>query len=77
MSKVEQIISNFKDTISSFELKNKNLLEEIESLRERKYDLIQKSSVSNKNLDESIECEKCDILKNKIDDLQNTLDQFT
>lgn len=34
-SKFEQTISNSKDIIYSLELKNKNLLEEIESLRER------------------------------------------
>lgn len=39
-SKLEQIISTTKDIISSLELKNKNFLEEIEILRERKYDLI-------------------------------------
>lgn len=53
MSKLEQIISTSKDIISSIELKNKNMLEEIESLRDRKYDLIQNSSSYHKALYES------------------------
>lgn len=53
------------------------MLEKIESLRERQYNLIQNSSSSYKALDESIKYDQCDILKNKIDDFQNTLDKFT
>lgn len=53
------------DTISSLELKNKNLLEEIQSLRDRQYDLIQNYSSSHNVLNKSIKCDQCDILKNK------------
>lgn len=52
-------------------------MEEIKSLRERQYDLIQNTSMSHKALYESIKCDQCDILKNKIGDFQNTLDKFT
>lgn len=74
--KLEQTISTSKDSISSFELKNKNLLEEIKSLKERQYDLIQNFFSYYKVLGESIECDQCNILKNKIDDIKNTLDKF-
>lgn len=50
---------------------------EIESLRERQYDLIQISSSSYKILDESIKYDQCESLKNKIVDIQNTLNKFT
>lgn len=58
-------------------MKNKNLLEEIERLKERKDYLIQNSSSSDEVLDEFIKCHQCDILKNKIDDLKSKLDKFT
>lgn len=77
MTKSEQIISTSKDTISSIELKNKNILEEIESLKRRQYNIIESSYSSYNILDESIKWYQCDILKNKIDDIQNTLDKFT
>lgn len=71
MSKLEQIISTAKDIISSLELKYRNLLEEIKSLRERErpYGLVQNSSSSHKDLDEFVKCDQCKILKNKIDGL--------
>lgn len=53
------------------------MLEEIESFRERHYDLIQNSSSYHKALEESIKCDQYENLKNKIDDIQNTLDKFT
>lgn len=52
------------------------MLEKIESLRDRQCDLIVNTSSSHKALDESIKCEECDILKNKIHELHNTLDKF-
>lgn len=76
-SELEPIISTSKEITSSLELKNKNLFREIKSLRERKYDLIQNYSSSHKALNKSVKCDQCDILKNKMDDLQNTLDKFT
>lgn len=77
ISKLEQIVFTSKDTISFLKLKNKNLLKEIENLKERQYDLIQNFSSSHEVLDESIKCDLCDILKNKIDDLQKTPDKFS
>lgn len=52
-------------------------MQEIKSLKERQDNLIQNFSSSDKFLDESIKCDQCDILKNKFDYLQNTLDKFT
>lgn len=40
-NKLQQLVSISKDIISSIEFENKNLLREIESLRERQYVLIQ------------------------------------
>lgn len=39
-SKLEQIVYISKDIISSLEFKNKNLLKEIENIRERQNDLV-------------------------------------
>lgn len=69
-SKLEQILFISKDIISSLELKNKNLFEEIEILKEKQDDMIQNSSSSHKVLYETIKCDQCDILKSKVDDLE-------
>lgn len=60
-SKLKQIVSTSNDTISSLELKNKNLEKEIKILRERQNDSVQDSLTSNKE-DEPNKCNKCDIL---------------
>lgn len=71
-------------TISSFEIKNKELLGEIDSLREKQSMLIQNSfypyspsSPSHENLVKPIKCEQSNILKNKIEYRPNSLDKFT
>lgn len=73
---MKQIVSIFKDTISSLEIINKNFEKEIEILRDRQNDSIQNSSTSNKE-DETDKYNECDTLKNEIYDLQKTLVKFT
>lgn len=68
---------SLKRLFFSLELEEKNLLEEIKSLYEIQIIFIQISSSSHEVLDELIMCNQCDVLKNKIDDLENTLNKFT
>lgn len=77
MSKLEQIFSTSKDTISFLESKNKNLLKEIKNLRERQNDIVQNFSPSNEELYELVKCDKCDILTNEIVILKKTFGKFT
>lgn len=63
-------------TISSIDIENKKLLEEIESLKERHNIVVQSHFSSHEVLVELTMCDKCDILKNIVDNLQNTLDEF-
>lgn len=59
--------------------KNKSLLKERNSHREKQSILIKKSSpssLSHKGMVEPTKCEQCNILKNIIDDLHKTSDNF-
>lgn len=67
--KLNHLVSTYKTIIFFIELENKNLLEVIESIKERHNVLIQNYSSSYKVLAESTKCDQCDVLKSKNDDL--------
>lgn len=72
-SKLKQVDWNYKETIYFLEIENQNLMEEVETLREKQSALTQVFSPSREVLVESDKCSQCDVLKNENKDIQNTL----
>ena len=76
-TKLRKIVSTSKKTISTLETKVDILNKEIESLKEKQSFLSEVSTPStceNKNI---IKCDECNVLKDKIEDLNNILAKFT
>jgi hypothetical protein len=77
-SKLRKIVSTSKKTISTLESKIEVLNKEIDILKEKQVFVSKVSTYTPcENKKENIECNECNILKDKVEDLNNVLAKFT
>lgn len=78
-TKLRKIVSSSKKTISTIESKIDILTKEIEILKEKPVFVSEVSSCTSceNKKENTFKCDDCNILKIKIEDLQNTLAKFT
>ncbi|CAJ2652972.1 unnamed protein product [Trifolium pratense] len=77
-SKFKKIVSTSKKTISTLESKIEVLNKEIDILKEKQVFVSNVSTYTPcENNKENIECNECNILKDKVEDLNNVLAKFT